>query len=75
MSVIPLPVQIPQPSAPRPGLAADVVASGPPVHPEDRIRLFSPAQWECLVQECVDSLRDEYELAELRSYPVLTAMN
>lgn len=26
--------------------------------------LFSPDQWECFVQEWVDSLRDEYELVE-----------
>jgi hypothetical protein len=61
---IPPPVPIPQPSAPPSGLAADVVVSGLPVHPEDRVRLFSPDQWECFVQEWVDSLRDEYELVE-----------
>lgn len=61
---IPPPVEIPQPRAPLPGLAADVVVSGPPVHPQDRVRLFSPHQWECFVQEWVDSLRDEYELVE-----------
>jgi hypothetical protein len=61
---VPPPVPIPQPPAPPPGLAADVVASGLPVHPEDRIRLFSPDQWERFVQEWVDSLRDEYDLVE-----------
>jgi hypothetical protein len=55
---------IPQPPAPPPGLAADVVVSGLPVHPEDRVRLFSSDQWERFVQEWVDSLRDEYELVE-----------
>jgi len=40
------------------------VASGLPVHPEDRVRLFSPDQWERFIQEWVDSLRDEYELVE-----------
>jgi hypothetical protein len=64
MRTIPPPVPIPQPSAPPPGLAADVVASGLPVHPEDRVRLFSPDQWERFVQEWVDSLRAEYELVE-----------
>jgi len=64
MSKFPPPVPIPQPAAPPPGLAADVVASGLPVHPEDRVRLFSPDQWERFVQEWVDSLRDEYELVE-----------
>ena len=64
MRKIPLPVAIPQPPMPLSRLAADVVASGLPVHPEDRVRLFSPDQWECFVQEWVDSLRDEYELVE-----------
>jgi hypothetical protein len=64
MKQIPPPVPIPQPSAPPPGLAADVVASGLPVHPEDRVRLFSSDHWERFVQEWVDSLRDEYELVE-----------
>lgn len=64
MKKVPPPVPIPQPSAPPPGLAADVVASGLPVHPEDRVRLLSPDQWERFVQEWVDSLRDEYELVE-----------
>lgn len=62
--VVPPPVAIPQPPAPPAGLAADVVASGLPVHPEDRVRLFSADQWERFVQEWVDSLRDEYELVE-----------
>ncbi len=64
MSKVPPPVQIPQPPAPSSGLAADAVASGLPVHPVDRVRLFSPDQWEHFVQEWVDSLRDEYELVE-----------
>ena len=34
------------------------------MHPEDRIKLFSAAQWELFVHEWVDSLRDEYELVE-----------
>lgn len=64
MRTIPPPVPIPEPTAPPPGLAADVVASGLPVHPVDRVRLFSPVQWERFIQEWVDSLRDEYELVE-----------
>lgn len=64
MSIVPPPVAIPQPLAPTPVLAADVVASGLPVHPEDRIRLFSADQWERFVQEWVDSLRDEYQMVE-----------
>lgn len=63
MKKVPPPVPIPQPLAP-PVLAADVVALGPPVHPQDRVRLFSPDEWERFVQEWVDSLRDEYELVE-----------
>lgn len=61
---LPPPVPIPQPQEPPPGLAADLVASGQPVHPEDRIKLFSAAQWELFVHEWVDSLRDEYQLVE-----------
>jgi len=64
MSKVPPPVAVPQPAAPPGGLAADVVASGLPVHPVDRVRLFSPDQWEGFVQEWVDSLRDKYELVE-----------
>jgi hypothetical protein len=40
------------------------VALGLLVHPVERVRLFSHGQWECFVQEWVDSLRDEYELVE-----------
>jgi len=61
---VPPPVPIQQPPAPPPGLTADVVASGVPVHPQDRVRLFSADQWERFVEEWVDSLRDEYELVE-----------
>lgn len=64
MNKFPLPVPIPQPSASPPGLTADVVATGLPIHPEERVRLFSPDQWERFVQEWVDSLRDDYELVE-----------
>lgn len=64
MNKIPPPVPIPQPPAPLSGLAADVVATGCPVHPVDRVRLFSSDQWERFIQEWVDSLRDEYALVE-----------
>jgi hypothetical protein len=30
----------------------------------DRIKIFSPTEWELFVQEWVDSLRDQYELVE-----------
>jgi hypothetical protein len=61
---VPPPVAIPQPPPPQTGLAADVVAVGLPVHPVDRVKLFSAEEWEGFVQEWVDSLRDEYELVE-----------
>jgi hypothetical protein len=64
MNKVPPPVPVAQPPEPPGGLAADVVASGLPVHPEDRIRLFSPGQWEHFIQEWVDSLRTEYVLVE-----------
>ena len=64
MKTIPPPVPILQLQAPSPGMAADIVASGQPVHPEDRIKLFSDNEWERFVQEWVDSLRDEYDLVE-----------
>ena len=64
MNQVPPPVAIPPPPPPPPGLAADVVASGLPVHPEDRVRLFSPVQWERFIHEWVDSLRGEYALVE-----------
>lgn len=37
MKQVPPPVEIPQPPAPQPGLAADVVASGLPQHLSDRV--------------------------------------
>lgn len=64
MKKVPPPVPIPPAQPLSPGLAADVVASGPPVHPEDRIKLFSDKEWERFVQEWVDSLRDEYDTVE-----------
>lgn len=64
MKKVPPPVSIPVPLAPLSGLAADSVVSGPPVHPEDRVRLFSADHWERFIEEWADSLRDEYELVE-----------
>lgn len=61
---VPSSIPIPLPSAPSLGLTVDVVTSGPSIHPEDRIKLFSDTQWEQFIQEWVDSLRDEYELVE-----------
>lgn len=64
MKAIPPPVPILQPPAPLSGLTSEVVALGPTVLPEERIRLYSSAQWELFIQEWVDSLLDEYELVE-----------
>ncbi|MCX5470183.1 hypothetical protein OSH04_00495 [Alcaligenes sp. A-TC2] len=61
---VPSPVPVTQPAKSSPGLAVDFVASGPPVHPEDRIKLFSDKQWELFIQEWVDSLRDQYDFVE-----------
>ena len=60
----PGPVSIPVPPAPSVGPAAHNVAFGQPVHPEDRIKIFSDTQWERFVQEWVDSLRDSYKDVE-----------
>ncbi len=59
-----LPITLPIPPPAAPGLSADIVAAGLPVHPEDRVKLFSAAQWELFVHEWVDSLRSEYALVE-----------
>jgi hypothetical protein len=47
-----------------PKIAADTVTSGLPVLPMDRIKLFSPAEWEVFIHEWVDSLRDDYDFIE-----------
>lgn len=59
---MPSPVPIPRPSPS--GLSADIVATGLPVHPVDRVRIFSPDEWERFVEEWADSLRAEYERVE-----------
>lgn len=50
------------PSAPP--AAPDLVSAGPPIPPIERIRLFSSQQWEELVLEWVDSLRETYASVE-----------
>lgn len=45
-------------------VTADVVASGEYIKPIERIRLFSPAQWEDFVLEWADSFREEYVTVE-----------
>jgi hypothetical protein len=54
------------PLAPTPALllAADIVATGPSIHPVDRVKLYSAAEWEVFVHEWVDSLRNQYDLVE-----------
>ena len=44
--------------------SADVVAAGLPIPPIERIRIFSPGQWEDFVLEWADSLRMQYGLVE-----------
>lgn len=41
-------------------VGADAVHSGSPIPPIERIRLFSPTQWEEFVLEWADSFRDQY---------------
>jgi hypothetical protein len=43
---------------------SDVVSIGPPIPALDRMRLFSPTQWEDFVYEWADSLRQEYSCVE-----------
>jgi hypothetical protein len=42
-------------------LNAGIVATGLPIPPIDRIKLFSPREWEEFILEWADSLRLEYE--------------
>ncbi len=46
--------------APKTATSADVVTSGLPIPPIERIRIFSPGQWEEFILEWVDSLRQKY---------------
>lgn len=43
------------------GIPADVVATGLPIAPIDRIRIFSDRQWEDFVLEWADSLQSRYK--------------
>ena len=54
---------LPRPSSPG-AVTADVVASGQRIPPIERIRLFSPTQWEEFVLEWADSFRDDYTSVE-----------
>lgn len=44
--------------------SADGVAAGLPIPPIERIRIFSPGQWEDFVLEWADSLREQYGRVE-----------
>jgi len=54
---------IPTPSV-ADSVPSDAVASGLPVPPIERIKLFSDSQWEEFILEWADSLRDEYARVE-----------
>ena len=49
--------------------SADIVATGLPIPPIERIRIFSSGQWEDFVLEWADSLRDQYGTADARQWP------
>lgn len=56
----------PLPPAPTPAalLSADVIATGLPVSPIDRLRIMSPGAWTDFILEWADSLKAKYELVE-----------
>ena len=56
-------VSMPAPAEPAPA-SASTVQVGVPVPPIERIRLFSPDQWEDFVCEWADSLRSQYSNVE-----------
>ena len=55
---------IPAPAEPA-SVSASTVLAGPPVPPIERIKLFSPEQWEYFVYEWADSLRSQYSRVEM----------
>lgn len=56
-------VPMPTPANPAPA-SVETVQYGVPVLPIERIRLFSPDQWEDFVLEWADSLRSRYSNVE-----------
>jgi hypothetical protein len=50
----------PQHAPTSPLIPTDVVATGMPIPPVDRIKIFSSKQWEEFVTEWIDSLRTKY---------------
>lgn len=55
---------VPIPTPPAPAVSPETVAIGVPVSPIDRIKIMSASQWEELVLEWVDSLRQRYASVE-----------
>lgn len=52
---------VPMPTPPAPeGLSADIIAAGQLIPPIQRIRLFSPTEWEEFVEEWATSLKNKY---------------
>jgi hypothetical protein len=59
------PIKVPlPPPVPPPIVHADIVGSGLPIPPIERIKIFSSTQWEEFVLEWADSLREEYSVVE-----------
>ena len=56
----PTPPTEPLPPPPAPPVAAATVSAGPAIPPIERIKLFSPLQWEEFILEWADSLRPLY---------------
>lgn len=56
----------PMPTAPTPGTppTANVIATGLPVSPIDRLRIISPRAWTDFVLEWADSLKTKYAVVE-----------
>ena len=55
---------IPEPTGPSGSVSSGAVHAGLPIPPIERIRIFSPAQWEEFVLEWLNSLIGEYERVE-----------
>ena len=51
--------EIKAPSSPGP-VYNDQLKNGPNITPQNRIKLFSPAEWEQFTEECVHNLKQKY---------------
>lgn len=56
-------IPLPNPPTPR-HVSADTTTMGPPILPVDRIKLFSPDDWESFALEWADGLRAQYARVE-----------